>query len=193
MQKFERARPLGSWKLGTAFAIFLLLIALAIAAFSQESDANTGLIQLRDPLDEPEFYCIDVPGFGANLNLNGPLQTHTCKSDADDEIFTYNFPEAGQFYMDAYDLCLEAGGIDSGAALVLDSCSDSSFQVFDYSDVGEIVLQAKAEELLCIAVADGDGTPTGGPSHLRRDLELRGCDDVDPMLKSWLLGVKYPN
>ena len=32
---------------------------------------------LRDPLDEPEFYCVDVAGFGSNLNLNAPLPIHS--------------------------------------------------------------------------------------------------------------------
>lgn len=40
---------------------------------------------LEDPLDEPEFYCVDVAGFGANLNLNGPLQAHICKPVAGGE------------------------------------------------------------------------------------------------------------
>ena len=64
---------------------------------------------LRDPLDEPEFYCVDVAGFGSNLNLNSPLQAHTCKPGADDELFIFNHPTPGQFYMGAYD-CLPGGG-----------------------------------------------------------------------------------
>ena len=35
--------------------------------------ADGTLIQLIDPLDEPEFYCVDVPGFGASLDLQSPL------------------------------------------------------------------------------------------------------------------------
>ena len=50
---------------------------------------------LRDPLDEPEFYCVDVAGFGSNLNLNSPLQAHTCKPGADDEVFIFNHPAPG--------------------------------------------------------------------------------------------------
>ena len=60
---------------------------------------------LRDPLDEPEFYCVDVAGFGNNLNLNSPLQAHTYKPGADDELFIFNHPTPGQFYMEAYDVC----------------------------------------------------------------------------------------
>ena len=50
------------------------------------------MIQLRDPLDEPEYYCVDVPGFGRSLNLEGALTAHTCKPNADDELFIYRSP-----------------------------------------------------------------------------------------------------
>ena len=32
------------------------------------------LIQLTDPLDEPEYYCVDVPGAGRNVRLQSALQ-----------------------------------------------------------------------------------------------------------------------
>ena len=81
---------------------------------------------LRDPLDEPEFYCVDVAGFGNNLNLNSPLQAHTCKPGADDELFIFNRPAPGQFYMDAYDVCLEA----EEGLLYVRACSESPNQRF---------------------------------------------------------------
>ena len=48
-----------------------------IAVDSAKADAT--LIQLVDALDEPEFYCVDVPGFGTSLNLRSALTAHTCK------------------------------------------------------------------------------------------------------------------
>ena len=57
--------------------------------------AGGTLIRLADPLDEPEYYCIDVPGFGARLNLGAALMAHTCKPGAADEIFAVNQPAAG--------------------------------------------------------------------------------------------------
>ena len=48
------------------------------------------LIQLIDPLDEPEYYCIDVPGAGAGVRLQTALQTHTCKQRQFEEaLFQY--------------------------------------------------------------------------------------------------------
>ena len=75
-----------------------------------ESVAAESLVMLEDPLDEPEFYCADVAGFGANLNVNSPLQAHTCKPGADDEMFAFNRPSEGQLYLVEHDRCLEAGG-----------------------------------------------------------------------------------
>ena len=51
-------------------------------------------IRLTDPLDEPEYYCLDVPGAGASVNLQSALQVHTCKARATaaDELFTLDHP-----------------------------------------------------------------------------------------------------
>ena len=51
-----------------------------------------GLIQLIDPLDEPQFYCVDVPGFRSRVNLDAPLMAHTCEPGAADELFTPDHP-----------------------------------------------------------------------------------------------------
>lgn len=63
-------------------------------------------IQLTDPLDEPEYYCVDVPGAGPGVRLQSALQAHTCKplNTAADELFTFDRPKAGQIYMEAYQL-----------------------------------------------------------------------------------------
>ena len=45
--------------------------------------AEATLLQLVDALDEPEYYCVDVPGFGRSLNLQSALMAHTCKPGAD--------------------------------------------------------------------------------------------------------------
>ena len=140
-----------------------------------------GLIRLQDPLDEPEYYCVDVPGAGLSLNLQGALQAHTCKlSAAEDETFTFNYPAVGQIYIEAYELCVEA----DGAELRLQECADQPRQQFEYED-GQIRLRTAGEETLCLAVAPGAGTPTGGPSHLRRDLGLQPCSEVEAVLSEW--------
>ena len=150
-----------------------------------EPASTAGLIQLQNPLDEPEYYCVDIPGAGASLNLQSALQAHTCKlSAAEDETFTFDYPSVGQIYMEAYQLCVEADRVEAGAELRLRECTDEPRQRFVFMD-GQIRLRDAGAETLCLAIAPGAGTPTGGPSHLRRDLGLQPCGEVEAAQSEW--------
>ena len=153
-------------------------VAIEVAA----EHAGGTLVQLADPLDEPEYYCVDVPGFGARLNLGAALMAHTCKPGADDEMFAVNRPGPGNLSMPAYDLCLAADSDTGTAQLHLQECSDSALQRFTYRADGLLTL---AGTELCLAVAPEAGQPTGGPSHLRRDLSLQPCSTTEPELTNW--------
>lgn len=143
------------------------------------------LVQLRAPLDEPESYCLDVPGFGTNAQLQADLTAHTCKPNApDDEIFAPN-PATGQFRMPAYDLCLAAAAARAGSALRLAPCAAPTLQAFVMDADGR--LRLAAADHLCLAVAAGQGAPTGGRSHLRRDVRLENCQTAVPALTQWIL------
>ena len=165
--------------------------ANSAAAASQPAITNGPVfIQLTDPLDEPEFYCVDVPGAGRGVRLDSDLQAHTCKpiSEAEDELFTLNHPNEGQIFMEAYGLCVEAELAIDGASLRLQPCSDSPLQFFVLEN-DSVRLISQGLFGLCWAVAPGIGTPTGGPSHLRRDLTLEKCDTIEPALSSWSVGL----
>jgi len=157
---------------------------------SKEREASSaGLIQLLDPLDEPEYYCVDVPGFGRSLNLQGALTAHTCKPGADDEMFLWDSPATGQISMPAYSLCMEAVGEEPGSTLHLGDCSDAPLQQFRHDDDGQIRLdQGTADGELCLTVGAEAGEPTGGPSHLRRSLTLETCGQVDASRRLWTVG-----
>ncbi len=158
----------------------------SVSALSEIDIPAESLIRLRDALDEPEYYCIDVAGFGSSLDRSAPLQAHTCKPGADDELFTLNHPLQGQIYMDAYRLCVES----DGDMLYVRDCSDSPNQRFLYTDDGAISLLG--DESLCVAAAEGAGEPAGGRSHLRRDLLIRDCDQAEPSLSRWVLPGNSP-
>ncbi|MCY4583893.1 MAG: RICIN domain-containing protein [Chloroflexi bacterium] len=144
------------------------------------------LVMLADPLDEPEFYCVDVAGFGANLNVNAPLQAHTCKPGADDEMFAFNRPAEGQIYLVEHDRCIQA----DGASLYVRPCSESPLQRFAYGGDGTL---STGDGGLCLAVAGGDGEPAGGRSHVRRDLLLLPCNEVAPALSQWVFPGPSPS
>ena len=154
-----------------------------------QAQAKPTLVQLADPLDEPEFYCVDVPGFGASLNLQAALMAHTCKPGADDEIFVVGQPGPGNLSMPAYNRCLEAEGAEPQAQLHLQECSDAAMQQFALDDAGALILSGTD---LCVAVSPEDGEPTGGPSHVRRDLLLQDCADANPALSRWVFPGPSP-
>lgn len=116
----------------------------------------------------------------------GQEATEAVVLPADDELFTLNSPAQGQIYAQAYNLCMEADSAEAGAALYLKSCSDLPLQRFDLMDNGQIQVQEAASEALCVAVAAEEGEPTGGPSHLRRDLMLQPCLQVEVALSQWI-------
>jgi len=151
--------------------------------------AEATLVQLVDVLDEPEYYCVDVPGFGRSLQLEAALMAHTCKPGADDEMFAVNRPGPGNLSMPAYDLCMEADAVGSPVQLYLRECSDSEMQRFELDSDGGLVLAGTG---LCMVVSPEDGEPTGGPSHLRRDLYMLDCDEAEPALKQWTFPGSSP-
>ncbi len=121
------------------------------------------------------------------MRLDSPLQAHTCKAfvEASDELFIMNQPSDLQIYMPAYDLCLAASGSGAGAILQLQSCADTPLQRFVYTSDGYIL--PEGQDSICLAIDPGPGIPTGGPSHLRRDLRLEDCEGIEPSLAQWLL------
>ncbi len=86
--------------------------------------------------------------------------------------------------MPAYRLCLQAEAEAPASSLYLMECSDSPLQRFSLAADGSLQL---AETTLCLAIAPGAGQPTGGPSHLRRNLTLEECGEVPAQRRSWQL------
>ncbi|MCZ6674597.1 MAG: hypothetical protein O7C75_16840 [Verrucomicrobia bacterium] len=159
----------------------LLLIPCLI-----HGQSNPVMIRLVDPLDEPEFYCVDIPGFRQNVQLKAPLMAHTLKRfGSADEMFIFDSPNKGQIFAAEYGLCIEAASAKSGAALFLKEPSDSPLQRFTLTEEGALVLRDHPE--LEFAVAPGTGSKAGGPSHLRRDLSLKALSDSEAQLTTWKL------
>ncbi len=157
----------------------------------QTTAADRFLIRLKDDLDDPLGYCIDVRGFGSGIRLDADLQAHSCKtSAADDQAFAIlDEPPAGGIVLVNYDVCLAVTEPESGASIMLSPCDDESvFRRFEWLDDGRVHLLVERDASspkLCIGVADGTGEPAGGRNHLRRDLVLRDCAGTDLALITW--------
>ena len=150
-----------------------------------EAPTRTGLIQLQDPLDEPRSraLCLDVRGFRASLQLDAPMQLHTCKGGTEDETFVVDQPSPGQIYLVAFDRCLSAPDAAPGSTLLVETCRDVEEQRFIYSERDELH-PARAPEL-CFAAATGRSQSASGPEYVRRDLLLQRCDGADSALIRW--------
>jgi hypothetical protein len=142
-------------------------------------------------LDEPEFYCLDIPGFGSSLKLNSPLMMHTCKhksasSNGDDEMFAYDSPNPGQIEAFVYGKCAQVEGPGAGKRVYLEECSNSGLQQFIVTSGGQIQYKAADGSLFCMASADGQGQVAGGKSNLRRNMRMQPCDAVAKSLSTWV-------
>jgi len=143
---------------------FLSLLVLPCAIYGQSDQV---MLRLVAPLDEPEFYCVDIPGFGKNVQLEAPLMAHTLKRfGSADEMWIMNYPAAGQIYSSATERCIEVESAASGAKLRLKKPSDSPLQRFELTDDGTLVLMAHPK--LGVAVAAGKGTQRADKEGLIR-------------------------
>jgi len=149
-------------------------------------ESSPVMIRLVDPLDEPEFYCVDIPGFRENVQLQAPLMAHTLKRfGSADEMWAMDYPSEGQIYASEYGLCIEAASAEPGVALLLKEPSDSPLQRFKFAENGYIALVGNPD--LGFAVVEGTGNKAGGGSHLRRDLSLNSLSEADPSFTKWKL------
>jgi acetyl esterase/lipase len=166
----------------------LVLVAVSLlAVVSPRAGAEPALLRAVHSLDEPRGYCLDIPGSGPTLNLDAPLQAHTCKEQAsvDDQVFEMTAEE-----IRSNERCLTAETLAAGSVLVLRSCSGSRQQRWRFVD-GRLSLAARNQ--LCVALAAVRGEPWGTPRlitpvYRRQALALADCDDGDATRQtfSWL-------
>ncbi|HUQ51231.1 MAG TPA: alpha/beta hydrolase fold domain-containing protein [Gammaproteobacteria bacterium] len=152
--------------------LVLLTSFLAVAPHARGAPA---LLRAVHSLDEPRGYCLDIPGAGPTLNLDGPLQAHTCKEQPslDDQLFEMRAEQ-----IQSHDRCLTAEALEPGSALVLRPCSDSRQQRWTFAD-GRVTAAARRQ--LCVTLAAVRGEPWGtprliSPVYRRQALALADCD-----------------
>lgn len=167
--------------------IYLLLILPNVAL----PDVTTERVEifLIDPLDEPRNLCIDIRGYKLKAKINRGLQAHTCYSYqgeiAVDQAFDSYKITTNQFYLPAFNVCMETKSAVVSADLVLNECNQGKFQEFNWDNIGRIQPTNKLE--LCLTVAQGVSKKGGGgsPPHLKRDLTLQPCSDLLKSYQMW--------
>ena len=148
---------------------FRLLVSATVLLFSSvaqaQDDASDGdFIRLVDGLDEPEeFYCFDLAGWGRNLQLDDPLQTHTCKGrGGQDQMFHF---DGNRLKVSLYDRCVQVGGSSgltlAGSAVLARPCSDSPLQDLSLNDAGQIQV---GETGYCLGAGEDSAEASSAPS-----------------------------
>ncbi len=140
--------------------------------------ADVGLLRTIQALDDARGYCLDIRGEGATLQLDQPLQAHTCKygGPLDDQRFE-STPD-GAVKAAAYNRCLAVASLAAGAHLVLQPCSSAATQRWTMT-WGRLSPKSRPE--LCVTFAGNKGEPAGtpvlvSPVYHRRDAVLDRCD-----------------
>ncbi|MEM9209038.1 MAG: RICIN domain-containing protein [Pseudomonadota bacterium] len=174
----------------TCWALIGGVLSLMSLATVTANESDGDYIRLVDALDEPEFYCFDLAGWGRNLLLDDPLQTHTCKGrGGEDQMFHF---ADGQLKVSRYDRCIQIAGSSgvtlAGSAVIARPCSDSPLQRLVMDDAGRVRLSGTE---YCLA-AGADSAEASGPSHLWRTLSLADCASADPAMSRWQVGLADP-
>ncbi len=196
----------GPTELADAGAVSRVAAQEAVQDETQPSLANregyTGRIRLVRFLDEPDGYCIDVPGAAGAVMLNLPPIAHTCHFDPlADQIFSFNVTGEGfiRWSQGEDEVCLTVPEPREGANLTFNTCGIDEMQSFDYTAVGEFHLR---DTDLCLVVErtgpnfdetlspDQDEYGRGRPvnpqyTHLARALQLDQCGQGDPSMARW--------
>ncbi len=142
-------------------------------------------IHAINQLDEPRGYCLDIKGYKLKAKINQALQAHTCYSYQGDIAVDQGFDpfklNNNEFFMPAFDVCMEAASLSESSPLLLIACDNSKHQQFKWDRTGRI--QITGENTLCLTIAKGEPQKGGGgsPVHLKRNLTLEPCSNaLDP-------------
>lgn len=153
------------------FCFFFLPSVMAWPAAGEPA-----MIRAVDALDEPRGYCIDIAGAGPTLDLDAPLQAHTCKGEGtiDDQLFS---PDGQRIRAGAHDRCLAADAFEAGQPLRLRACDGTRLQRWSFAD-GR--LRPASRPALCVALGAARGEPWGtprlvSPAYRRQTLALADC------------------
>ncbi len=185
--------------------IFLATAVLAASFFSVHTSADVVEVYLLDRLDgDLNDYCIDVNGPPTRLELDVPIQTHTCYSYRGDPTVDQSMNTddiaMGRIRMMAIDLCGQVSGDQPGATVSLVECEDIEEQRFELRETGEFVWDSSNYDLLnpelCLTAGPISwlGGRAGGPPsrHQVRTLNLQPCGPEAEAYQRWSTRTEMP-
>lgn len=176
-----------------ALLCLVLLYSFSAATLAQSDEGE--FLQLKTILDESRGHCLDIAGAGANIDLNVPLQAHTCKrhfQNRGDNLFVMEERTEGKIYNPDSDVCMDAVDNIALGTLFVRECTDSPTQLFTLTDDGELRTAGDGTEY-CVTAAPTRSYPAVrlgrepefGVTNVARLVLLLACEDVDNSLKQW--------
>jgi hypothetical protein len=188
--------------------IFLATAALTASLFSVNLSAETVEVYLLDRLDgDLNDYCIDVNGSPQRLELEVPIQTHTCYSYKDDpppptvdQAMDTADIAAGKIHMFEIGLCGQVDGNQPGATISLVECADIEEQSFLLRENGQFIWNSSNYDALnpelCLTAGPISwlGGRAGGPPsrHQVRTLSLQPCGAEAEAYQRWGTRTEMP-
>ena len=187
---------------------FLVLAAFATSLFSVQASADIVEVYLLDRLDgDLNEYCIDVNGPPQRLELDVPIQTHTCYSyrpdppppTIDQAMDTADIA-AGKIHLVEVGLCGQVSGNQPGATVSLVECEDIEEQRFVLRENGQFIWDSSNyDDLnpeLCLTAGPISwlGGRVGGPPsrHQVRTLALQPCGEEAQKYQRWGTRTELP-
>lgn len=179
---------------------FLLAAAVVSASFLslQSFAAEDVEVYLLDRIDGVlNHYCIDVNGPPHSMQLDTPLQVHTCYSyqgdlTADQAMNTQDIA-SGKIRIVAADLCAQLDGTEPGATISLADCADTEDQRFELRENGQFASVPYPQMCLTAGPTSSFGGPVDEPNENQaRTLHLQRCGDEALRYQSWGTRSKMP-
>jgi len=146
-------------------------------------------IYALNQLDEYRGYCLDIKGHKLKAKTNKGLQAHTCYSYqgeiAVDQGFDSLKLSQNQFFLPAFDVCMEVASVSTSAPIKLSTCNSGALQKFEWDTKGRV--HPISDRKLCVTIAQGQSRKGGGgsPVHLIRNLSLESCSDTLGPYQLW--------
>ena len=124
--------------------------------------AELVFVRIVDPLDEPRGYCIDISGYDDHINIDNPLQAHTCKEEVSngDMVFdSARLLNERDLFVPVYDYCAEAAD-EAGAHVFIKHCTAGPSQKWALSGNGTITPVSNSGLCLTLGTETAEaGTP----------------------------------
>jgi cytochrome c oxidase subunit 2 len=164
---------------------FISAALMFLGSASQAQEFFGGNFMLKDALDAPKRYCLDLEGYAFTTDTSAPVIVHSCKEGLfKDGTWKVDYPLPGNVYLPEYKLCAAAESLQEEANVVLQSCSDALLQKFVFRDDGKVEVTSDSAEKFCLAVGE-TSRPTG--NNLRRETRIVACEDTDESFTQWIL------